>query len=469
MYLLNTFPTAHTIEPEPFVQGSRAELEDVTRKFCEEYNSDAGLDYAKEWVHFRDNDAPQNDSVDDWVRTHPLHVPFHDTLVRGAPVYVSDVPKDGMCAPPVARNRPRKSKPLDYVTWSRRGEDKDSKDPCLKFPNIVVEGLPGIERFSVPVHCRSSSNSDNTLSTSGCRLPPLATDSDVRVDAVHISNTCSAAATTGDVVKTDSGSEHSDEDDEYTDSDTDVNGWVTCRGTHDIPKYYCARDCVGNTFTVPKKFLTKAHFGDKCPRGKIHSIVRKVGAESNDVYFKFYNHVHFPEEPPSEDSDEYCYVRCVDFMSSSVNRRMMEWDKSYRESVQAKAPRKKRDFWAYENVGPALYDKEPDVDVNSGRKLRSTRLRRDASPSLNTIEDDEDREDCKSDPGDTSAAISAVALPPPSSSRSTRQSATSLPSMDVQNAQLRHNIRTKLVQKGILKHPAAYAYDHTLICTALLC
>ena len=130
MYVLSSYPEAASIEPEPCVQGSRAELEDVTRKFREEYNSDAGLEYAKEWEEFRDNIA-QNDSVEDWVRTHPLYVPFHDTLVRGAPVFVPDAPGEDTRAHPCPRNRSRKSKPLDYVTWSRRGEEKDSKDPCL--------------------------------------------------------------------------------------------------------------------------------------------------------------------------------------------------------------------------------------------------------------------------------------------------------------------------------------------------
>jgi hypothetical protein len=369
MYVLKTFPEDTIIQPEAFIQGSRELLEDVTSKFCTTYNTDVGIAYANEWIDFRDNVAPQSDSVEEWVQTHPLHIPFHDALTRGGAVHVSaivDNPRE-QCAH-ILKNRPRKSCPLDYISWSRRGQQKRTDDPSLLLPNVVVEGPLGIDRFSVPVQCRPSKISvASSIASSNVRLPPLIVSA-----GTAIVDDASASAS----INEEHDNSESDAGSECTDSDKEeVDGWVVCHGTHNISMYGCARDCVGNTFTVPKQYMQKAFFSETCEFGKIHSIVRKAGAEDNDIYFKFYNHVDYPDDPPSDDSDCYCYVPCVDFMSSSVNRRKMEWDKSYynKEKKKVQAPREKRSFWQMENVAPALFDQELDVDVSCGRILRSGR------------------------------------------------------------------------------------------------
>ena len=290
MFLLQSFPETDDIPLEEFIQGSRADLEEVTRRFCEEYNTDTGSQYAQEWEYFRDHIAPQSDSVEEYNKNNPIHIPFKSTLLRGEPLSVS-IPevsaKSYACS--TERDRPRKSEPLDFVQWSRRGKSKSNDDPSLHVPNIVIEGPPGIERFSVPVYCKSKKSPDTnqelTVDVSGLRLPPLS-----RTGMV------SAIDSSADPKNIEASSDGSDDED--TNSDEDINGWVTCRGNHDIPKYFCARDCVGNTFHVPEKFLSKAFFSSKCPVGKIHSIVRKVGAQSNDVFFKFYNHIKYPDGPP---------------------------------------------------------------------------------------------------------------------------------------------------------------------------
>jgi hypothetical protein len=48
---------------------------------------------------------------------------------------------------------------------------------------------------------------------------------------------------------------------------------------------YPARDYVGKTFTVPPSYIEKSFFGHICPVGKIHSVVRKGGADANDIFF----------------------------------------------------------------------------------------------------------------------------------------------------------------------------------------
>lgn len=453
MYVLQSFPTATAIAPEEFIQGSRAELEDVTRRFCEQYNSDVGVDYAREWEDFRDNIAPQSDSVQEWVKDHPLHIPFHDTLVRGAPLRITTDPGDALRERTLtcAHNRPRKSKPLDYVTWSRRGQSKIPSNPSSKFPNVVVEGPPDVERYSVPVHCKKSKHADRHLSTSGIRLPPISRK-DISIvptemtlaeaESEILSSTTGADFNSGDASSSEASS---GSDTDSTDSDVEVNDWVTCHGPHHIPRYYCARDCVGNTFTVPEKLLVKAPFGDKCPTGKVHSIVRKAGADSNDVYFKFYNHVKYPDEPPPEDSDDYCYVPCTTFMSSDVNKRKMNWDKSYRQTAQTKAPRQKKKIWAYEPKKRALFDdgsdEETDEVLRKPRKLRSGR-------TLDRKDDTAEEEGAalnSADPSDTDTP--PVSVPSSRRQRRSHSSVVSLPPVHVQ----REDLRQRLVNKGILQ------------------
>jgi hypothetical protein len=441
MYLLKEFPKARVIKPEEFIAGSRLELELVTEKFCQAYNSDAGLEYAKEWENFRDNIAPQSDSVEDYVRDHPLHIPFHDTLVRGAPICVSmsteeEAETQNNRKSEKPRNRPRKSRPLDYVQWSQRGEKKQPRDPSLLLPNIVIDGPPGIERYSVPVQCSNTKHGASSvlasISSSNIRLPPLTVTGKIDTTVNDIEANIRVSGEVSD-------------DDDNTDSDNDIiDGWITCRGLHNIQLYGCARDCVGNTFTVPSRFIGKAFFANKCSSGKIHSIVRKNGAVSSDVYFKFYNHVEFPEEPPAEDSEAYCFIKCEEFMSSSLSRRMMEWDKKSTVKKPAiKAPREKRTFWQMEVVAPALFDDcDDDVDVSSVRKLRSGRI---------TDSTMESTEPAAIDVAANVVPIVSSAVPDSSPSAPSSAQQTQLPPIHVQRENLRKSIHDKLVKKGLRK------------------
>ena len=394
MFLLNSFPNANRISPEEFIDNSRADLEEVVKIFCEQYNSDTGVAYAQEWIDFRDNIAPQSDSVHDWLVDHPLHIPFHDTLVRGAPVFVpvKDVPHeyDKCVAPTLRRDRSRKSRVLDYVQWSRRGKTKSATDPSNIVPNIVCEGPVGVEHFSVPVHCKSSKVSvAQSLINHGARLPPIKRTESAPTSSVDEPDDIRIEGEP-DVQQND----NSDASEE-TDSENDcVNEWVTCRGKHYIPRHYCARDCVGNKFTVPKKYIEKASFGKKCPHGTIHSIVRKVGAEPNDIFFKVYNHVQYPDGPPPEESDDFCFVKCTHFMSSSLPKRMMIWDKQNEDkAAPKKVTREKRSHWQIEEAKPAQFDVPLEVDVHAKRKLRSGRVVADSihsSPiatSSDTVQD----------------------------------------------------------------------------------
>ena len=145
-------------KPEPFVEGSRALLEEVTKKMVESYQSDAGKAVAKEWVEFRDKVAPQSDSVTEHIKQHPehWHIPLRDVLFGGAACAEGmDIParaRKSRAAAGKAAGRDRESKQLDYVRWSRRKVPQSKDDPAKLYPNMVVRGPPEVS-FSVPVYC----------------------------------------------------------------------------------------------------------------------------------------------------------------------------------------------------------------------------------------------------------------------------------------------------------------------------
>ena len=157
MFILQSLPEG-VPKPEPFVQGSRALLEEVTRKIEETYHSDESGAVTAEWVQFRDDIAPQSDDVAEHIKMHPehWHVPFREKLFGGAQcVHGESIPgreRKSRTAGPTKRDR--ESKQLDYVQWSRRGKPLPKDDPARSLPNLVVRGPADVE-FSVPVACRS--------------------------------------------------------------------------------------------------------------------------------------------------------------------------------------------------------------------------------------------------------------------------------------------------------------------------
>jgi hypothetical protein len=258
MYVLQKFPTGE-IPPEPFVPGSRALLESVCNSFCESYNTDLGNVYANEWINFKDNIAPQSDDAEEWVKDHPLHIPFHDTLVHGAPMRAST--KDTNAAttgveetPKTAYvDRSRKSKQLDYVSWSRRGVKKKRNDPCLHYPNLVYEG-PDDVNFSVPVFCKSKKGGDADAPTSLRET----------VAAMQIPEDKMAVVGSKDSPVAESSSDDESDDDSVVTTSSVEDGWVTCRSHHNIFRYGDPNLFLGKTFTVPEAQLAKCFITEKC-------------------------------------------------------------------------------------------------------------------------------------------------------------------------------------------------------------
>jgi hypothetical protein len=75
--ILKCFPTGH-LSPQPFIEGSRAKLEKVAAAVKLKHGHDfPGA--VVQWDEFLAN-APQSDDADEYVKEHPLYVPFTKEL-----------------------------------------------------------------------------------------------------------------------------------------------------------------------------------------------------------------------------------------------------------------------------------------------------------------------------------------------------------------------------------------------------
>jgi len=103
-----------------------------------------------------------------------------------------------------------------------------------------------------------------------------------------------------------------------TDEESEVSGWVTCKSHRNLASYGDPHVLVGRTFTVPKKYMQKASFAEKCPNGKIQSVARRLlvdeeSTEEAEVFFKVYNHQQHrsPPVPDSEGMQAYIVIFSV--------------------------------------------------------------------------------------------------------------------------------------------------------------
>jgi hypothetical protein len=119
-----------------------------------------------------------------------------------------------------------------------------------------------------------------------------------------------------------------------------------------------------------KKYLGKVDWG---PVGKINAVVCKRG--EFDYYYRFYDHLK-NRRPPQLGSNEWKFVRCADFMSTSDSRRKMTWDPSCRPArSKPSKPRARAQNWEIREVGKALFDHPSDFDED----LKSRKRKRGGS------------------------------------------------------------------------------------------
>jgi hypothetical protein len=115
MCILKSLPSEQP-QPYPFVQGSRGVLDNVVYKVESNYTRNHP-NIVKQWKEWARDVAPQSDSVEEYVRDHPLNVPLGDILFSGAPVDTTPVrPLEESTFHELKRMRT-----TDCVQWSRWG------------------------------------------------------------------------------------------------------------------------------------------------------------------------------------------------------------------------------------------------------------------------------------------------------------------------------------------------------------
>eukprot|EP01034_Spumella_vulgaris_P035770 gene35770-44106_t len=135
MYLMRKIPHKTTIDPMPFVAGSR-DLFD-TRLMSFENHFQAGSSVIAEWQQWGEHVIPQSDNVNDHIERHPEHfyVPFLDRLFSTNevnPMHVAPVPTVTTEHPVVYTT--------DSIQWSRRGQPRPEGDPH-NHPRLTADGV----------------------------------------------------------------------------------------------------------------------------------------------------------------------------------------------------------------------------------------------------------------------------------------------------------------------------------------
>jgi hypothetical protein len=75
--ILTDYPSGK-LKPQPFVQGSRKEMEEVARLVRRKFGKDfPGV--VRDWEEFL-NEAPQSDNAEEYVEAYPLYIPFKKLL-----------------------------------------------------------------------------------------------------------------------------------------------------------------------------------------------------------------------------------------------------------------------------------------------------------------------------------------------------------------------------------------------------
>jgi hypothetical protein len=241
-------------------------------------------------------------------------------------------------------------------------------------PSMIVDGPPG-ETYAVPVYCAEPHHRRKK------GVPPpdasnnsVAAATDVATEAKEsVSGAVPAAEdNTGDS----SSSEEADTDSDAVDDD----GYVICRTPRALPHNYGnPLAFIGWKFKVIPKYAHKAQYADKCSDGVIAAVVRPPGAgdDHEKLLFKCYNYITKSEEPSSH-SDDWVYVPCTQFLSSSEPRRMMRWVKDTRK--RERPPPEKKQNWEYTTAPPdGLFDNLEksnmlsDEDMDTGPRTRRQR------------------------------------------------------------------------------------------------
>jgi len=174
-----------------------------------------------------------------------------------------------------------------------------------------------------------------------------------------------------------------------TDSGKSDNGWVDCKkpSEHHLPQLGDPILCAGATFTISRKYSRKFLFSDELEVGKIHSIVRRHG--SSVPFFKFYNLLEYPDQPPVQGSSSYKYHECEKMMSTNEKITGIKWTA---RSSGAPKNRARKQFYQkeYSVASRGLYDGEDKLDALRRKQLQERQDGKRDSECSSSDDDDDD-------------------------------------------------------------------------------
>ena len=132
MYVLRALPDgSKAFQPQPFVAGSRKELEKLVELTVKKFWDVKGVQ--AEWEAWRDHYAPQSDDATEWCRENPMKIPFLNELFSG-----STVDTAGPVRPVAETDRselPPEYETTNSVLWSNRGNPSKKQSVILMFRN----------------------------------------------------------------------------------------------------------------------------------------------------------------------------------------------------------------------------------------------------------------------------------------------------------------------------------------------
>ena len=122
MYVLKAVPDGTKVfHPQPFVMGSRKELDKLVEKTVSKFGNMPGIKL--ECEAWRDFEAPQSDDAVEYCRHKPLKIPFWDQLFSGSPVDVSTNVRP--IVTDLSDQQPE-YETTNSVLWSNRGQPSKS-------------------------------------------------------------------------------------------------------------------------------------------------------------------------------------------------------------------------------------------------------------------------------------------------------------------------------------------------------
>ena len=136
--ILKSFPTGD-LKPQPFVEGSIDRIKKVAAAVKAKFNREVGV--IRDWNAFLAN-VPKSDDADEYVRDHPLYIPFRKELFQIDEGYATT--KDAAAAKADQANKDAeaesKMKRPDIEIWrSLPCMSKKSKIPFERVKSIIGE------------------------------------------------------------------------------------------------------------------------------------------------------------------------------------------------------------------------------------------------------------------------------------------------------------------------------------------